>query len=613
MKILFPGTLLALVLLALFSLPSGAGSLDDYYLKQFSDIPATTLYKAILLPSPEPDEHAHCGTPLKHGLRRDWNMLEESTQRVLAKQLEAPVLTGEKVYTSVAGHFKIHYAASGSDAPPPASSDGSTPDWVKSVASTFEDVYSSYKSFGYRLPQDVSGNLSYNVYLRDFASQKIYGQTTSGQPAPSAGFKNSYSSYAEIDNNFTDEIYRPNIYSPLQNLQITVAHEFHHAVQYSYNVFFDVWYAEATSTWFEDELYDSVNQNYNYIPAWFSSSSLALDTASDTTTGGGYGRWIFNRYLAEAHDPTMVKAVWEKLASFDSPGNNADISMVPVLEGVLSTSYASSLGSDFFSFAKRVYQRDWKTHTPEISRIHLYTPVSAFTTYPVSSSSTFVSLPHYSFAYYTLTPSPSAPTDLTITVTGTSGIAATAFKKNGDVITEFPITGVSGTKVTIPGFRTSTETVLLLANITSTDAHEANFSTDGSTTLVVTPNSNPTPVAATSGGGGGGGGCFIATAAFGSYLHPKVQILRAFRDNHLLTNAPGRTFVALYYRLSPPLADFISRHETLRLLVRLVMTPIIFAVSNFGIACLMVGIMLAGAWRLYMIKNTGVRIQKESV
>lgn len=612
MKILFPQILLALVSLAIFSLPSAAGSLDDYYLKQFSDIPSTTMSKAILLPSSEPYERAHCGTPLKHGLRRDWNMLEPSTQKVLAKQLEAPVLTGERVYTSVSGHFKIHYAASGSDAPPLASSDGSTPDWVKSVAATFEDVYSSYKSFGYRLPQDISGNVSYNVYLRDLAGQRIYGQTTSGQPAPSAGFQNAYLSYAEIDNNFTDAIYKPGTYTPLQNLQITAAHEFHHAVQYSYNVFFDVWYAEATSTWFEDELYDSVNQSYNYIPAWFSSSSLALDIASDTTTGGGYGRWIFNRYLAEAHGSTMVKGVWEKLASLDSPGNNLDISMAPVLEGVLSTSYASSLGSDFFSFAKRVYQRDWKTHTYEISRIHLYTSASAFATYPVSSSSTFASLPHYSFAYYTMTPSSSAPSDLNITLTATSGIAATAFKKNGDVITEFPITAVSGTKVTIPGFRTSTEVVLLLANITGTDAHEANFSTDGSTTPVVTPASNPTPVATTS-GGGGGGGCFIATAAFGSYLHPKVQILRDFRDNHLLTNEPGRRFVSLYYNLSPPYADFISRHETLRLLVRLVMTPIIFAVSNLGIACLMVGIMLVGGWRLRIIKNRGVRVQKESM
>lgn len=95
---------------------------------------------------------------------------------------------------------------------------------------------------------------------------------------------------------------------------------------------------------------------------------------------------------------------------------------------------------------------------------------------------------------------------------------------------------------------------------------------------VVNP-SAPVPIGSGGGGSGGGGGCFIATAAYGSYLDPHVMVLRTFRDRYLSTNVPGRFFVQLYYRHSPPLADYISRHEGIRMIVRWGLTPIIYAIA----------------------------------
>ena len=96
--------------------------------------------------------------------------------------------------------------------------------------------------------------------------------------------------------------------------------------------------------------------------------------------------------------------------------------------------------------------------------------------------------------------------------------------------------------------------------------------------------------AAVSSGGGGSSLCFIATAAYGSYLDPHVETLRKFRDQYLLTNAAGRAFVSFYYHYSPPVAEFISKHARLRMLTRWLLTPAVCAAEYpllFIIPCML--------------------------
>ncbi|NHA13433.1 CFI-box-CTERM domain-containing protein [Thioalkalivibrio sp. XN279] len=92
--------------------------------------------------------------------------------------------------------------------------------------------------------------------------------------------------------------------------------------------------------------------------------------------------------------------------------------------------------------------------------------------------------------------------------------------------------------------------------------------------------------------------CFIATAAWGSWMHPHVGTLRAFRDDVLMKSAPGRGFVAFYYRHSPPVAEFISRHDGLRALTRTLLTPLVLGVTYPLATLLGLGLALLAALNL---------------
>jgi hypothetical protein len=94
-------------------------------------------------------------------------------------------------------------------------------------------------------------------------------------------------------------------------------------------------------------------------------------------------------------------------------------------------------------------------------------------------------------------------------------------------------------------------------------------------------------------------GCFIGTASFESRFEKHVKLLRRFRDVYLMPNRIGRSFVNAYYKYSPPMADFIAKHDILRTAVRWCLTPLItisWMLLHFGAAhtLLLMGLMFFG-------------------
>ncbi|MBN2310646.1 MAG: PKD domain-containing protein [Candidatus Hydrogenedentes bacterium] len=85
--------------------------------------------------------------------------------------------------------------------------------------------------------------------------------------------------------------------------------------------------------------------------------------------------------------------------------------------------------------------------------------------------------------------------------------------------------------------------------------------------------------------------CFIATAAYGTPFASHLDTFRGFRDGVLLKSAVGTAAVETYYTISPAIADHIAAHPMLAALVRVVLTPVAWALESPALSALLAGLM----------------------
>lgn len=123
-------------------------------------------------------------------------------------------------------------------------------------------------------------------------------------------------------------------------LQVTMGHEFYHTVQFGYDFNFAYTYqginfAEATATWVEDIIFDSVNDYALYIPEFLDYADYSI-FASIVPSGTlyEYGMNIWPRFLSEYYDNGIVKEIWETY--FDSNiGYDSDLKIYEAVKEVL--------------------------------------------------------------------------------------------------------------------------------------------------------------------------------------------------------------------------------------------------------------------------------------
>ncbi len=80
------------------------------------------------------------------------------------------------------------------------------------------------------------------------------------------------------------------------------------------------------------------------------------------------------------------------------------------------------------------------------------------------------------------------------------------------------------------------------------------------------------------------GGCYIATAVYGSYDCPEVWTLRRFRDCTLYESWYGRTFIKVYYAISPTLVKWFGKTQWFKKSWSAVLNRFVAKLNNEGVA-----------------------------
>jgi hypothetical protein len=237
----------------------------------------------------------------------------------IAGAVRAAVAAPAAASDTVIGHFQIFYDSTTSDAPALLDSlghriPGTALAYVDSVGRIANDVWAEEVThLRYDAPPRPSG--SYPVYLYEL-SGAYYGQTVPdglqlnpGQTPP------MYATHIEIDNDF-----REFATTGMDGLRVTLAHEFHHAIQLgSYGYWDDQVFAyELTSTWMESHVYPSIHDYVQYLADFFGSPSrigFSAGISLGDQTYGGYERCVWGQFLEQRFGETLMTEVWKQMRS----------------------------------------------------------------------------------------------------------------------------------------------------------------------------------------------------------------------------------------------------------------------------------------------------------
>lgn len=223
-------------------------------------------------------------------------------------------------------HFCVHWVDTSKDAPEPddinTTDDGDgVPDYVEEVLDSAADSYGvENTTLGWIEPlgdddrgeaDSPMGTDRTDIYLLDI-DRRYYGYAS---PDEGQGAATATQAYLVLDDDYK-RLASPPEFTAIEAMQVTMAHEYNHVLQFAYDSQEDLWMFESTATWMENEVYPAIDDYLGYLPFYAANSRIPLTGNSDDFLKI-YGAAVWNHYLAETEDPAIVRDAWDASDTVD--------------------------------------------------------------------------------------------------------------------------------------------------------------------------------------------------------------------------------------------------------------------------------------------------------
>jgi hypothetical protein len=252
-------------------------------------------------------------------------------------------------------HFCVHWVSEGIDAPSLADSDGNgVPDYVSRVQEVAEHVHSiENEKLGWREPKSDGrrggGRGKTDIYLDQIGGALFgYAAPDRGQGTKAHRLPRRLHGYLVLDNDYDPREFPGT--TPQDDLEVTVAHEYSHILQFGYDAYQDAWFAESSAVWMEDEVYDDINDYLRYVRRWVKR----FDTPLTANSIKEYGSAVWNKWLAHRYGRAIVRRAWAR-AVHTKPGGFS----VSAYNSAIEAAGGSDISRDFARFA--VDLPEWRT------------------------------------------------------------------------------------------------------------------------------------------------------------------------------------------------------------------------------------------------------------